>query len=119
MSILALAGAWPATRHRVVVPEEELRRKTHRQSIAFFVQPDDQVLCEPLTGNYADGLCAIRSWTMLSDFTNLSQGVMECSFMINIINVFLFKGPDPRYPPITSRQHLENRYAATYGDGIF
>jgi len=43
-------GYWPATRHRVVVPLEEITRKTKRQSIPFFVHPDDDVLCQPLTG---------------------------------------------------------------------
>jgi len=69
-------GQYPATRHRVVVPELEFRRKNLRQSIAFFVHPDDDVLCQPLSG------------------------------------------PDPKYPPVTARQHLENRFAATYGDRI-
>jgi len=43
-------GRFPATRHRVVVPEKEFRRKSPRQSIAFFVHPDDQVECSPLEG---------------------------------------------------------------------
>ena len=38
-------GQFPATKHRVVVPEQEFRRKTLRQSIAFFVHPDDEVVC--------------------------------------------------------------------------
>ena len=69
-------GLFPATRHRVVVPELEIRRRTKRQSIVFFIHPDDAVVCEPLAG------------------------------------------PDPRYPPVTARQHLENRFAATYGDNL-
>ena len=36
-------GRYPATRHRVRVPEEEIRRRTRRQSIVFFVHPDDEV----------------------------------------------------------------------------
>ena len=35
---------FPATRHRVVVPEQEFRRRSPRQSIVFFVHPDDQVV---------------------------------------------------------------------------
>jgi len=66
-------GRYPATRHRVVVPEQEFRRMTLRQSIAFFVHPDDAVVCQPLSG------------------------------------------PDERYPPVTARGHLENRFRATYG----
>lgn len=34
--------------HRVVVPEEEIRRKTGRQSVAFFVGPDNDVMLRPL-----------------------------------------------------------------------
>lgn len=34
--------------HRVVVPEEEIRRKTGRQSVAFFVGPDNDVILSPL-----------------------------------------------------------------------
>jgi len=44
------AGQFPATKHRVVVPEQEFRRKTLRQSIVFFVHPDDEVVCQPLSG---------------------------------------------------------------------
>jgi len=44
------SGRFPATRHRVVVPEQEFRRRSARQSIAFFVHPDDQVECSPLDG---------------------------------------------------------------------
>jgi len=44
------SGRFPATRHRVVVPEQEFRRQSARQSIAFFVHPDDQVMCSPLDG---------------------------------------------------------------------
>jgi len=33
-------GSWPATHHRVVVPQEEWRRSTCRQSIVLFVDPD-------------------------------------------------------------------------------
>ena len=38
-------GRYPATRHRVRVPEQELRRRASRQSIVFFVHPDDEVAC--------------------------------------------------------------------------
>ena len=69
-------GRYPATRHRVVVPHQEFQRKTLRQSIVFFVHPDDAVVCQPLSG------------------------------------------PDPRYPPVTARGHLENRFRATYGERL-
>jgi len=70
------SGRFPATRHRVTIPVEEFRRRATRQSLAFFVHPDDSVLVSPLSG------------------------------------------PDPRYPPVTARQHLENRFQATYGDKL-
>ncbi len=43
-------GRYAATRHRVVVPEEELVRRTHRQSFAFFVNVDDAVTLQPVNG---------------------------------------------------------------------
>lgn len=69
-------GKYPATRHRVTIPEQEFRRRNLRQSLPFFVHPDDSVVCEPLAG------------------------------------------PHPRYPAVTARQHLENRFRATYGDRL-
>ena len=69
-------GKYPATRHRVTIPELEFRRRNLRQSLPFFVHPDDDVICQPMAG------------------------------------------PDPRYPPVTARQHLENRFSATYGDRL-
>jgi len=39
----------------VRVPEEEFRRKTHRQSMALFVYPDCQVTCAPLAHLNVDG----------------------------------------------------------------
>ena len=41
-------GRFPATRHRVVVPEEEVTRRRHRQSFPFFVHVDDATLVQPL-----------------------------------------------------------------------
>lgn len=37
-----------ATIHRVVIPEEEVRRRVARQSVAFFVQPDNGVIVESI-----------------------------------------------------------------------
>ena len=37
--------------HRVRVPEEEIRRRTARQSVAFFVHPDNDVMVSPLDGS--------------------------------------------------------------------
>ena len=43
-------GSYPATRHRVTVPAAELKRNSLRQSIVFFIHPDDSVVCEPVAG---------------------------------------------------------------------
>ena len=40
-----------ATFHRVLVPEEEIRRRSTRQSLAFFVYPDNDVLVAPIDGS--------------------------------------------------------------------
>ncbi|XP_033740512.1 2-oxoglutarate-dependent dioxygenase htyE-like [Pecten maximus] len=37
-----------ATKHRVLIPEEDLVRCKSRQSVAFFIQPDDEVMIECL-----------------------------------------------------------------------
>jgi isopenicillin N synthase-like dioxygenase len=47
------ADRYLATVHRVRIPEEELRRRSPRQSIAFFVHPDNQVMVSPLNGSSA------------------------------------------------------------------
>ena len=41
-------GVFPSTRHRVVIPEEEVLRRRSRQSIAVFIQPDNDVVPRPL-----------------------------------------------------------------------
>ena len=41
-------GLYPATRHRVVIPEEEIIRKQPRQSFVFFINPEDDVLLRPI-----------------------------------------------------------------------
>ncbi len=43
-------GRYVATRHRVVVPEEETTRRRPRQSFAFFVNVDDAVTLAPVNG---------------------------------------------------------------------
>ena len=40
-----------ATKHRVLVPEEEFRKRKCRQSIAFFVHPDDDFIVKCLDGS--------------------------------------------------------------------
>ncbi|XP_037074235.1 2-oxoglutarate-dependent dioxygenase ucsF-like [Pollicipes pollicipes] len=45
------SGRLRATKHRVVIPKEEALRRRARQSIAMFVEPDDDVLVRPLDGD--------------------------------------------------------------------
>ncbi|ODN05209.1 hypothetical protein Ocin01_01492 [Orchesella cincta] len=47
-------GKFPATHHQVMIPEAETKRRTARQSIVYFVHPDDDVCVSPLTGNSAE-----------------------------------------------------------------
>ena len=58
--------------HRVVVPEEEIRRQTHRQSIAFFVHPDNDVLLNPVDGSGkeepVDALTSVKSRLLASSY---------------------------------------------------
>ena len=47
---LISGGVYPATRHRVIIPDEVIIRGSSRQSIAFFLHPNKDILCKPLTG---------------------------------------------------------------------
>ena len=38
-------------KHRVLIPEEETKKRTVRRSMAFFVQPDDNVLIKSIDGS--------------------------------------------------------------------
>lgn len=37
--------------HRVIIPEEEIGRRTPRQSIAYFVHADNKVMVSPIDGS--------------------------------------------------------------------
>lgn len=47
-------GRFPATKHRVIIPEEEFLKSVPRQSIVFFVHPDNQVVVEPVDDDAKD-----------------------------------------------------------------
>jgi len=59
------ADYYKATIHRVRIPEEETRRKCPRQSIAFFVHPDNEVMVSPLDGS--------TKYPMISALDHLNQ----------------------------------------------
>lgn len=40
-----------ATKHRVLIPEVEFKKRKHRQSVAFFVHPDNDYIIECLDGS--------------------------------------------------------------------
>ena len=90
-------GKLPATVHRVVVPEEEVKRKTCRQSIVFFVHPDHETTIQPLPRfvhakdeQQGDALIEKRGiFTSTKEFT---------------------KG----YQPVNSFEHLMRRLNSTY-----
>jgi len=45
------ADALKATKHRVLIPEAEIKKRTCRQSVAFFLQPDHDYIIECLDGS--------------------------------------------------------------------
>lgn len=45
------ADSLTATKHRVLIPEVEFKKRKHRQSVAFFVHPDDNYVIECLDGS--------------------------------------------------------------------
>ena len=46
-------GLFPATLHRVVIPDEELLQRKARQSIVFFLHPESSTLVRPLISKVA------------------------------------------------------------------
>merc|ERR1711892_1594899 len=52
-------GRYPATRHRVIIPEEEIKKSAPRQSIVFFVHPDNQVVVKPVDDSADDYLAVV------------------------------------------------------------
>lgn len=52
---------YPATLHRVLIPEQEILKKVARQSIVFFVHPDAEVKIEPLIGDPETRMPAVTS----------------------------------------------------------
>ncbi|XP_068230887.1 uncharacterized protein [Palaemon carinicauda] len=45
------SGKFKATEHRVILPEDEKSKRQCRRSIAFFLNPDDDVVISPLDGS--------------------------------------------------------------------
>ena len=89
-------GKLPATVHRVVIPPEEVKRKTSRQSIVFFVHPDHETTIYPLPkfiedqdDQKIDGTEKRGIFTSTKEFTN-------------------------GYQPVNSLEHLFRRLNSTY-----
>lgn len=55
-----------------MVPEEELLRRTPRQSVAFFVHPDNEVMIAPIDGSDkhepVDALTYVKSRLLASTY---------------------------------------------------
>ncbi|XP_033741783.1 2-oxoglutarate-dependent dioxygenase ecdK-like [Pecten maximus] len=64
-----------ATKHRVVIPKEELRKMMNRQSIAFFIQPDDEVMIRSL--DKSDKFEPIQSLQYLLDRLGLARKLRQ------------------------------------------
>ena len=88
-------GRLPATLHRVIIPEEEIKKRAIRQSIVFFVHPDHETMISPLPTYLGDhekerkDVEKERAATKTKEFTN-------------------------GYKPISALQHVNRRFAATY-----
>ena len=88
-------GRLPATLHRVIIPDEEIKKKTTRQSIVFFVHPEHETMISPLPAfmnepeNHVDEYHTERAATKTKDFT---------------------KG----YQSISALEHVNRRFQATY-----
>eukprot|EP00092_Neocalanus_flemingeri_P012301 GFUD01013259.1.p1 GENE.GFUD01013259.1~~GFUD01013259.1.p1 ORF type:complete len:314 (+),score=82.24 GFUD01013259.1:50-991(+) len=52
-------GRYPATKHRVIIPEEEIKKSAPRQSIVFFVHPDNQVVVKSLDDSTNDYVAVV------------------------------------------------------------
>ena len=67
-------GLFPATLHRVVIPQEEFLRKKSRQSIVYFLHPDKDVWIEPLNGSTNPKYTPVNSLDYLNKrFTDTYQ----------------------------------------------
>jgi len=52
-------GAFPATRHRVIIPEEERLKSVPRQSIVFFLHPDNEIVVRPVDREESEDYSAV------------------------------------------------------------
>ena len=87
-------GRLPATLHRVIIPEEEIKLRSIRQSIVFFVHPNNETLISPLATFLEpdDNINDVQkniSRTKTKEFTN-------------------------GYQTVTAKEHVIRRFAATY-----
>ena len=88
-------GSLPATLHRVIIPEEEIKKRASRQSIVFFVHPDHETMISPLPTYSAD---QDQSKAMVEEETAASKT----------------KEFTNGYKPISALDHVNKRFAATY-----
>ena len=87
-------GRLPATLHRVIIPEEEIKQRTTRQSIVFFVHPDHETIISPLPVFFEgyDDTKNIGKETAATKTKEFTLG----------------------YKPISALEHVKRRFQATY-----
>ena len=87
-------GRLPATLHRVVIPEEEIKKRMIRQSIVFFVHPDHETMIAPLATYLMEDKenCIVEGETAATKTKEFTNG----------------------YTPISALNHVNRRFAATY-----
>ena len=88
-------GQLPATLHRVIIPDEELKKRTIRQSIVFFVHPDHETMISPLP-----------SFVENHEKENKDIGKEQAATKT--------KEFTSGYKSISALQHVNRRFAATY-----
>ena len=88
-------GRLPATLHRVIIPEEEIKQRSIRQSIVFFVHPDHETMISPLPifmqehDNETEIIKKDRAASKTKEFTH-------------------------GYQPISALEHVNRRFESTY-----
>ena len=87
-------GRLPATLHRVIIPEEEIKQRTTRQSIVFFVHPDHDTLISPLPA-------FLEEHTDIINHKKEKAATKTKEFTIG-------------YKPISALEHVTRRFEATY-----
>jgi isopenicillin N synthase-like dioxygenase len=88
-------GRLPATLHRVIIPEEEIKQRTTRQSIVFFVHPDHDTMISPLPAFLKEPIDDTKNFGKEMAATKTKEFTLG-------------------YKPISALEHVNRRFQATY-----